>query len=107
MSAHTPGPWTYDGGRFVHSDDGTVSVICHDNGHAVPKFRRRMPADDNARLIAAAPDMLEALQKLANEVEGLAAFSEGIRAEIGNTNWGVLELRLKEARAAISKATQP
>ncbi|MFN6952496.1 MAG: hypothetical protein ACK4NE_07870 [Albidovulum sp.] len=61
----------------------------------------------NARLIAAAPDMLETEQKLAAEVGGLRAFEQEIRAAIGNTNWSLLMQRLAEANAAIAKATPP
>ena len=57
MSAHTPGPWVYDfdpdGNRHVvYSDDGKVTEL------------RFKDAEANARLIAAAPDLLEVLQEL-------------------------------------------
>jgi hypothetical protein len=42
-----------------------------------------------------------ALWKLANECDGLRAFEDEIRAAIGNTNWGVLRLRVDEAREAL------
>jgi len=52
---HTPGPWTVEdygvgmGGLAVVAADVTFDVIC-------------WPHPDNARLIAAAPEMLEALK---------------------------------------------
>lgn len=62
MSKHTPGPWSFDGainvayaGYFsVGFPDGSGFCVPYDIGEA------------NARLIAAAPDLLEALQVLAN-----------------------------------------
>lgn len=39
-----------------------------------------------------------ALWKLANECDGLRAFEADVRAVVGNTNWGVLRLRVGEAR---------
>lgn len=44
----------------------------------------------------------EPFLKLINEVFGLAAFEQEIREIIGNTNWEVLALRTREARAALS-----
>lgn len=51
MSAHTPGPWTVeDARRVLGSTDYGRSVM------------RDAEVEANARLIAAAPDMLEALR---------------------------------------------
>lgn len=60
MSKHTPGPWFYEEGMtrdrlhpFVKAADGRVICSCRtDNKHA------------NARLIAAAPDLLETLEAI-------------------------------------------
>lgn len=45
-----------------------------------------------------------ALRKLAAEVGALLAFEDGVRAEIGNTNFAVLMLRLEEADAILANA---
>lgn len=67
MSKHTPGPWKFSGvssagRRIYHSTDTTVYHICtipeSDPGN--PKTVDTMDAD--ARLISAAPEMLEALK---------------------------------------------
>ena len=59
MSKHTPGPWIADGDLILAADNWRVAS-CH-----------RFPNNDdtarpaNARLIAAAPELLEALQAIA------------------------------------------
>ena len=60
---------------------------------------------EDAVLAAAAPALLEALSFLANEVDAMRAFEDGVRQVIGHTNWSVLDVRLKEARAALLQAT--
>lgn len=95
MSKHTPGPWYAVGGVVEHPDD-TVPDICvcdpklFGMGH-LPRSREEIIA--NARLIAAAPDLLDALQ-------------------LSLEYWAHREQRYKnrspvwvqEARAAIAKA---
>lgn len=67
MSAHTPGPWAtdghiYGGSRFFVGSEfrgGAVcSVVCRDD-----------EGEANARLIAAAPELLEAVMHLAEALE--------------------------------------
>lgn len=57
---HTPGPWTVDGpttNQIVWSDqDNRVCFLAHSNGLNDERDKA------NGRLIAAAPDMLEALK---------------------------------------------
>ncbi len=52
MSAHTPGPWHYDNTWGLIKHGGAEIAALHSGNIA------------NARLIAAAPDMLAALQRL-------------------------------------------
>lgn len=59
---------------------------------------------EKADVILAAPDLLDALRKLTNEVAGLGMFGPEIKALISNTNWNVLVQRVQEAREAIAKA---
>jgi hypothetical protein len=61
---HTPGPWSY-APILSHGE----YEICHDGCHAIAFVYagdgldeiRTFPAESNAKLIAAAPDMLRAL----------------------------------------------
>lgn len=82
MSKHTPGPWEYRGHAWVQTADDKKTPIANFNFYAA--------TEANARLIAAAPDLLESLQELmvaADHVSG------------GPVTW------LEKARAAIAKAT--
>ncbi len=69
MSQHTPGPWAYASG-----EDARVYLINGPKNHAVGEIvyaDARNPAD--ARLISAAPDLLDALRALmALDVKGHA-----------------------------------
>lgn len=71
MQGHTPGPWTVDR-AFVTSEDTAQLIATIDSGY----FLHRVPEGDypieftegqqraNARLIAAAPDLLIAAQNI-------------------------------------------
>jgi hypothetical protein len=105
MSGHTPGPWVVaknnpDGvlDRSVMAGRYFVATV-HDTASHNGCW------DADAHLIAAAPELLDTLRKLANEVEAIGAFAVDVRELIGATNWNVLTLRLQEARAALLKAS--
>ena len=90
MSAHTPGPWCTNGGA-VETDRPRRSsqLVAHVYGEESGLESEQLA---NARLIAAAPDLLEAL-------EGLLRLEACDSDEpIGREAWAT-------ARAAIAKAT--
>jgi hypothetical protein len=96
---HTPGPWTIT--RYEDEPETYVYFQAPDwLNFARAAIRRVDDAEDsptgiaNARLIAAAPDMLEALESAADELERIADIHGYGRASI-----------LRAARAAIAKAT--
>lgn len=63
MSKHTPGPWYHTGREFNDvrdSDDELVAVALH--LRVGQPERSLQEAEANARLISAAPDLLEALE---------------------------------------------
>jgi len=101
MSAHTPGPWRV----HVEQDSGigrTSSVyICADGEWPASQVARANTMDGldereaNARLIASAPCLLEALKAL--RVQALQS------PDLLRTEWGQEALNL--AHAAISKAS--
>ena len=69
MANHTPGPWTYTYGA---TGDDEYMVMTADTtvvAHVWPDEERRVEGsivEANARLIAAAPELLEALRLLLN-----------------------------------------
>lgn len=103
MSKTTPGPWLAErsAGTLIMQ---VVAPSAPRSKRVVARLGGADVRDGNARLIAAAPDMLDTERRLAAEVGGLRAFEHEIRAAIGNTNWTLLMQRLAEADAAIAKA---
>jgi hypothetical protein len=84
MTNHTPGPWEANGYHIRQRVTGTRSIAevaytgpHHTPAHEYPKSCRLVD-EANARLIAAAPDLLEALEAIMGsdvfEWNGSAAF---------------------------------
>ena len=86
---HAPGPWEV--GSTIES--GTQAII-HDGDSVLAILTTIPPNPANARLIAAAPDLLEALRKMTDMVE----------AEVLGPEWLWAHEIIAEARAAIAKA---
>lgn len=97
MSKHTPGPWLTDQTMYWHSvfveEDGCPWVIAYVNR------KRKTHALHNARLIASAPDLLDALCGALDSLE----YVEQVMP--GKVGYGVRQERIAKARAAIAKAT--
>jgi hypothetical protein len=95
-TAHTPGPW------FVHEIDDGVSYLIGSVGSL--DIRAPVSMEDagsmmaDARLIAAAPDLLAVLVAITDEMQ--VALSSG---EPRPAKW--FERRILRARAAIKRAT--
>ncbi|MDW9528106.1 hypothetical protein RWE87_05100 [Sinorhizobium meliloti] len=97
-SKHTPGPWGYVASTENHgpyvanewgygdicdcytmSDPNSLSI--RNGGHSKPIHFHNEEADANARLIAAAPDLLAALKSLGPILEEIHdKWDEGMRA---------------------------
>lgn len=88
---HTPGPWT------ARETDNHMHTLHDARGHHFCNLRnmRRDTSADDARLIAAAPDLLRALQTIAD--------SEPFDGESFVCDFETLR---GVARAAIAKATR-
>ena len=90
MSAeHTPGPWVV----YDDSNNGKTNRIeIAARGKTVARIYHSVPEEDlpNARLIAAAPDLLEALQYMVNACPAIDPSGEDAHAR---------------AQAIIAKAT--
>jgi hypothetical protein len=103
MSAkHTPGPWSYDPASFwkrpglrgfkVYGPDSKSIAAYSSAGN-----RNAEEQEANARLIAAAPDLLAALRELIETAERFADLR-------GSTDQKALWADLEAARIAIAKA---
>lgn len=111
--SHTKGPWEIDGEITVEGmgafcimspsdvrEEGPIIVaaVLDISTEAYPNAGY---ADANAKLIAAAPDLLEACKQ---SVELFEAWRDGIFARLG-IHWIEEPPAIKEMRAAIAKAT--
>lgn len=102
MSAHTPGPWETDRNN-IHA--GLIATIYHCAGNDwVEVWSSQWPADEstqeaNARLIAAAPELLGVLTELFEIGQVFNSAIEAHGFDGGFEDWAV------KARAAITKAT--
>ena len=102
MSAqHTPGPWAVsivDPHRVVLASGGSKGLEVAQAKEFVPQYREQSLA--NARLIAAAPDLLKAAEQALKALEGVDellhrhGFMQGLNCPA-----------IKPLRAAIAKAT--
>lgn len=103
---HTPGPWRQNGSLITAQGDfGTTIASLPCKCDAVPRFadaaaRDFAERDANARLIAAAPDLLAALRQLRNSCEMPWMQTRMRGASCGND----VEIALNAARAAVAKA---
>lgn len=86
MNKHTPGPWTSTGQWIEATNQAGTGVLA--TVHAIHVTDQE--ADANAKIIAAAPDMAEALRLMIGEAEL-------------HPSWAKLWC-LSEARAALAKA---
>jgi len=93
-SKHTPGPWTVKGKQSIRGPNSEyIDKTNWSNGEA------------DARLIAAAPDLLEALRSTLADLERLAtAEARANMAPTGQPRRTVALDKWNAARAAIAKA---
>lgn len=116
---HTPGPWKFGKELTARSVEWLVSFDAGSKGRGIAIAETCAGSgneDANARLIAAAPELLEACQTFAewlrreeagfpaetrfNTPEGEAKWREWF-----DENFRICDLAQKQARAAIAKAT--
>jgi hypothetical protein len=76
---HTPGPWTF--GRAIPADDTVSRIVRAGDDHIAVVMDldgAAQEAVDNVRLIAAAPQMLLALQRLTRPDDGRGPTDEDL-----------------------------
>ncbi|HID9917519.1 hypothetical protein I5E81_20280 [Pseudomonas aeruginosa] len=94
MSKHTPGPWQFSAGAD-YGDEGNYADVTAINGDLIiARVNNLIPAGAaNGELVAAAPELLEALQDL-----------DALRGPFPPSDEAV-EAAWRKASAAIAKAT--
>ena len=95
---HTPGPWAVDDTGYRAPGNGLCVMAWPECVAVVGANNPHLPQDANAHLIAAAPDLLEALKEIA------ADYADRFDLDDPSTNPGI-KYTIKQARAAITKAT--
>ena len=95
---HTPGPWHYE---HIGQDGWGISSNNLEGIAIVPHSLNMTHDEANARLIAAAPDLLQALEAIAP----ILSIDDGDVYEITYKRADLRPLSIM-ARAAIAKATQ-
>ena len=68
MSKHTPGPWKVNEHSEVTFKDGRICDVDYYNVGRGEKGRYQLPHEANARLIAAAPELLEFVRYVAKGI---------------------------------------
>ena len=103
MSEHTPGPWTAEHHKF--NDGKEVYYINGPNGAlGYPVLVAQVQNDEaDARLIAAAPDLLAALDKAAYELHQGMVLQDSKRGERRLQN---LEAQIRAAIASAKEETK-
>ncbi|HGM5034484.1 TPA: hypothetical protein ACKPZU_000216 [Stenotrophomonas maltophilia] len=98
-SKHTPGPWAYQ-----EDSDAYTHIVRGHNNRFICQLAQTTSAEieANARLIAAAPELLM-------KITGLIGAAEYLQARVVETRGADcmdnLDVAIDEARAAIAKAT--
>lgn len=99
---HTPGPWFIEHDASQFENHAAISAKTHGMlAHVVWKMEdddQTPECEANARLIAAAPDLLAALREIS------ADYADRFDLESPSTNPGI-KIVIEQARAAIAKAT--
>lgn len=112
MNKHTPGPWVAlerytDRNAIpiaVSIGNGAYAIFCECNG--LGGISEQTEGDCNARLIAAAPELLEALSGLLLDVQGVVDHNRkpGNKRTATESLLRGMECHVASARAAIAKA---
>lgn len=94
MKLHTPGPWRLEGEWVYGWEDGQEVAVAGPLGDTSDR------AVANGELIAAAPTLLELLQRFVNHFPGDDGLDEACKC-------GGLDALLVEARVVVAEAIQP
>lgn len=95
MSAHTPGPWRANS-SWIEAPQMALRVAAVDWPKRGTAPKSKEEAEANARLIAAAPEMLEALKGIEHFADAVAYRTDPLSVAL--RGW------IEAGRAAIAKA---
>src|SRR5438552_2211842 len=101
--SHTPGPWINRGCDTIEGGDGFTVARNYSDRNAE---RDTAEHEANARLIAAAPDLFDALRSIIQRHDKGWHYTDGDRCEDCGTDAGNCPdtCRFEQARVAIAKA---
>ena len=102
---HTKGNWEVRGNRiFIGCTHKSVATVEVQKNYEDITFKpiKDVEAEANAKLIAAAPDLLLALDELTKQLTGDQEDEEELEKGLGIT----LSMRVQHAKMAIKKATE-
>jgi len=80
MNEHTAGPWVEKDG-YIGTCEENSQTIAYLSTHRNKKLRSESETKANGKLIAAAPELLEALEECAKELKAHEIICEIIRQE--------------------------
>ena len=104
-SQHTPGPWRVDADGYEITAKGWTIVETSLPVYEEPRNRAELRDEQiaNARLIAAAPEMLAALQAITARVNGV--WDDPALLSFGDLSENTIKDTMRIARTAIAKVT--
>ena len=69
-SKHTPGPWKADNCQFIGTDEEDSQAIAYCDNHRNRRPRSNEESEANAKLIAAAPELLDFVRSVVTQSGG-------------------------------------
>ena len=104
MSAHTPGPWYWDAKVWDYDKAQDAPWLVKNETETVLTGHINCESEANARLIAAAPELLESL-KLMDEAYCNACNASNACSAMSQKDWVHGRKAMVAARQAMAKAT--
>lgn len=102
QTQHTPGPWKFDEvWHLILGPAGEEVAALHSGQGSNIKRNKLEVVEENARLIAAVPELLEALQLMLKSDEAIEQ-NLGLKSDQAMLRIAAID----QARAAVAKATQ-
>lgn len=103
---HTPGPWRYTDGGIIDIPKNCLEIadVYGADIHDDKRGPELLEAQANARLIAAAPELLEACKKSTKYIEQLCATVNSYALQLGIMQNDKLKVYADDFREQLDKA---